>query len=330
MKNKMTDNNSLPKITCIGGGTGLSTMLRGLKHYSPNLTAIVTVTDDGGGSGILRSELAMPPPGDIRNCLLALSNTEPTMKKLLDYRFSVGTLKGQSFGNLFLAAMYGISSSFDEAVAKMADVLAITGRVLPVTNENIWLTARFADGTRVFGESNINYAKLQKGCRITSVSLSPKHPKALPESIKAIENADILVFGPGSLYTSIIPNLLVDGITDAASRCKGTKIYVSNLMTQPGETEGYTVSDHVSALLIHSGCKLVDYCIVNSNSVPDSMVKKYKLEGSAPVKCDSDIMAKLGVKVIPAPISMANEYFRHDSKALAEVIMDIYRHSRKE
>lgn len=326
----MNDLNYSPKITCIGGGTGLSTMLRGLKRFSPNITAIVTVTDDGGGSGVLRNELAMPPPGDIRNCLLALSNTEPTMSKLLNYRFSGGSLKGQSFGNLFLAAMHGISSSFDEAVTKMADVLAITGRVLPVTNENVWLTARFADGSRIFGESNINYAKLRKGCRITNVALSPKHPKALPESIKAIEEADILVLGPGSLYTSIIPNLLVDGITDAICRCKGTKIYVSNLMTQPGETEGYTVSDHVSALLMHSGCKLIDYCIVNSNSAPENIVKKYKLEGSTEVKCDYEVLAKLGMKVVKAPISLSHEHYRHDPMALASVIINTYRNNTKE
>ena len=324
------NNNTAPKITCIGGGTGLSTMLRGLKRFSPNITAIVTVTDDGGGSGVLRNELAMPPPGDIRNCLLALSNTEPTMSKLLNYRFTSGHLKGQSFGNLFLAAMHGISGSFDEAVAKMADVLAITGKVLPVTNENVWLTARFADGSQIFGESNINYAKLRKGCRITNVALSPNHPKALPESIQAIEEADILVLGPGSLYTSVIPNLLVDGITDAICRCKGAKIYVSNLMTQPGETEGYTVSDHVSALLMHSGCKLIDYCIVNSNPAPEDIVKKYKREGSQEVKCDYDVLAKLGVKVVRAPISRVREHYRHEPLALAAVIMNIYKNNHKE
>jgi len=322
--------NKSPKITCIGGGTGLSTMLRGLKGFSQNITAIVTVTDDGGGSGILRSELEMPPPGDIRSCLLALSNTEPTLSKLLNYRFTGGSLKGQSFGNLFLAAMYGISGSFDEAVTKMADVLAITGRVLPVTNENVWLTAHFADGSRIFGESNINYAKLKKRCRITSVALAPKHPKALPESIKAIEEADILVLGPGSLYTSVIPNLLVDGVTDAICRCKGTKVYVCNLMTQPGETEDYTVSDHLSALLMHSGCKLVDYCIVNSNTAPSNIVKKYKKEGSREVRCDYETLAKLGVKAVSAPISLSHEHYRHDPAALAAVIMDIYKNSAKE
>ena len=323
-------NNTAPKITCIGGGTGLSTMLRGLKRVSPNITAIVTVTDDGGGSGVLRNELSMPPPGDIRNCLLALSNTEPTMAKLLNYRFTGGHLKGQSFGNLFLAAMHGISGSFDEAVSKMADVLAITGKVLPVTNENVWLTAKFADGSTIFGESNINYAKLRKGCRITSVSLSPEHPKALPESIQAIKESDIIVLGPGSLYTSIIPNLLVDGITDAICSCKGTKIYISNLMTQPGETEGYTVSDHVAALLTHAHCKLVDYCIVNSASASAEIQKKYKKEGSTEVKCDSDVMAKLGIKVVKAPISLSHEHFRHNPLALASVIMDIHKNNQKE
>ncbi len=322
--------NNSPKITCIGGGTGLSTMLRGLKGISQNITAIVTVTDDGGGSGVLRSELEMPPPGDIRNCLLALSNTEPTLSKLLNYRFTGGSLKGQSFGNLFLAAMHGISGSFDEAVSKMADVLAITGKVLPVTNENVWLTAHFADGSIIFGESNINYAKLKKRCRITSVALAPKHPKALPESIKAIEEADILVLGPGSLYTSVIPNLLVDGVTDAICHCKGIKVYICNLMTQPGETEDYTVSDHLSALLMHSGCKLVDYCIVNSNTAPSSILKKYKKEGSCEVKCDYETLAKLGIKVVSAPISLSQEHYRHDPEALTSVIMELYKNNMKE
>lgn len=317
--------NSSPKVVCIGGGTGLSTMLRGLKLFTSDITAIVTVADDGGGSGVLRSELSMPPPGDIRNCLLALSNAEPTMEKLLNYRFSSGTLKGQSFGNLFLAAMYGISSSFDEAVSKTADVLAITGRVLPVTNENIWLSARFADGSWVFGESNIYQAKLNKGCRITSVSLMPKHPAALFESVRAIEEADILILGPGSLYTSIIPNLLVDGITDAICRCCGVKIYVCNLMTQPGETEYYTASDHVLALFSHSGCKLFDTCVVNSFPPPPALAEKYSFEGAKEVRCDADALKKLGVEVVRAPIATADRHFRHNPAALASTIFQIYR-----
>ena len=320
------NNNSknAPKIVCIGGGTGLSTMLRGLKLYSPNITAIVAVTDDGGGSGVLRSELSMPDPGDIRNCLLALSNAEPTLEKLLNYRFSSGSLTGQSFGNLFIAAMNGISSSFDEAVSKSAEVLDITGRVLPVTNENVWLKAHFSDDSWVFGESNIYYAKMSKGCRITNVSLSPKHPAALYQSVRAIEEADIIVFGPGSLYTSIIPNLMVDGITDAICRCNGLKIYVCNLMTQQGETEDYTVSDHVAALFLHAGCSIFDTCIVNSGHPPEDILEKYRLEGAKEVVCDTDALKKLGVRAVSAPIASANVQYRHNPSALADTIFHLY------
>ena len=201
-----------PKIVALGGGTGLSTMLRGLKEYTKNITAIVTVTDDGGGSGVLRQDLGMPPPGDIRNCLLALANTEPVMGELLGYRFTEGILKGQSFGNLFLAALNEISPSFDVAVRRMSEVLAITGRVLPVTNENVVLEAEFENCAQVVGESKIFQCKKQQDCRIRRVRLQPRHPQALQESLEAIRAADLILLGPGSLYTSIIPNLLVDGI----------------------------------------------------------------------------------------------------------------------
>ena len=192
-------------------------MLRGLKRYSRNITAIVTVADDGGGSGMLREDLGILPPGDIRNCIMALANTEPTMEELLQYRFTEGSLAGQSFGNLFLAAMNGISGSFDEAVHRMGEVLAITGRVLPVTNENIHLEAEFANGSRVLGESKIFYAKKINDCRIKQVRLVPERPKALPESLEAIRQADLILMGPGSLYTSIIPNFLVEGISQAVA-----------------------------------------------------------------------------------------------------------------
>ena len=204
-----------PRIAAIGGGHGLSSMLRGLKRYTKYITAIVTVADDGGGSGMLREDLGMLPPGDIRNCIMALANTEPTMEQLLNYRFTEGSLTGQSFGNLFLAAMNGISGSFDEAVQRMGDVLAITGRVLPVTNQNVYLEAEFDNGSRTLGESKIFYAKKINDCRIRQVRLVPEHPQALQDSIDAILQADIIVIGPGSLYTSIIPNFLVDGICEA-------------------------------------------------------------------------------------------------------------------
>ena len=242
-----------PRIAAIGGGHGLSAMLRGLKAYTRDITAIVTVADDGGGSGMLREDLGMLPPGDIRNCIMALANTEPTMQQLLNYRFTDGSLAGQSFGNLFLAAMNGISGSFDEAVHRMGDVLAITGRVLPVTNQDVRLEAEFHDGSRILGESKIFYAKKINNSRIRKVRLVPERPAALPESVRAIREADIVVIGPGSLYTSIIPNFLVSGIADAVRQSRALKIYVLNIMTQDGETDGYDADDHVRAILEHAG-----------------------------------------------------------------------------
>ena len=229
-------------IVAIGGGHGLSAMLRGLKRYTKYITAIVTVADDGGGSGMLREDLGMLPPGDIRNCIMSLANTEPTMQKLLNYRFTEGSLAGQSFGNLFLAAMNGISGSFDEAVHRMGDVLAITGRVLPVTNQNVHLEAEFDNGSRCLGESKIFYAKKLNDCRIWKIRLVPEHPQPLPDALEAIADADVIVLGPGSLYTSIIPNFLVDGISEAVSRARALKCYVLNIMTQDGETDGYIPS----------------------------------------------------------------------------------------
>ena len=240
------------KIAAIGGGHGLSGMLRGLKQLTSDVTAIVTVADDGGGSGMLREDLGILPPGDIRECILALSNTEPTMEKLLHYRFTEGSLAGQSFGNLFLAAMNGISSSFDEAVHKMGDVLAITGTVLPVTTSNVHLEAEFESGDRTIGESKIFYAKKINNSRIKQIRLLPKDPPALPETLEAIRRADIIVIGPGSLYTSIIPNFLVQGVADAVAQSNAMRIYVMNIMTQDGETEGYTAYEHIQALLRHA------------------------------------------------------------------------------
>ena len=214
-----------PKIVAVGGGTGLSTMLRGLKKYTRNLTAIVTVADNGGGSGALRNDLGMPPPGDIRHCMEALANTEPIMETLLTYRFPEGVLAGQSFGNLILAALNGITGSFEEAVTEMSHVLAITGRVIPVTSADVQLEAVFENDARVVGESQIAAFKREQDCRIHHVHLIPRNPKATPAALEAIGEADLILLGPGSLYTSVIPNLLVEGVAQALARAEAPKIY---------------------------------------------------------------------------------------------------------
>jgi len=314
-----------PRIVAIGGGHGLSTMLRGLKLYSKQITAIVTVADDGGGSGVLREDLGILPPGDIRNCLIALANTEPAMEELLQYRFEEGSLAGQSFGNLFLAAMNGISDSFEEAVRRMGEVLAITGRVLPVTNENIHLEAVFENGSRCLGESKIFYAKKVNDCRIRQVRLVPEHPKALPASLEAIREADLIVMGPGSLYTSIIPNFLVDGISEAVADSKALKILIMNIMSQDGETEGYTGADHVRALLRHGLPGIVDLCIVNSRQLDAEVLRPYHEEGVGMLELDEEGIASFGIGVRKYELATGTRYIRHDHQALAKAIMEVYR-----
>ncbi len=315
-----------PRIAAIGGGTGLSTMLRGLKHVSPRITAIVTVADNGGGSGVLRQELGMPPPGDVRNCLQALANTEPTMEALLAYRFREGTLRGQSFGNLFLAALTDMCGSFDQAVSRMSDVLAITGRVLPVTNEDVQLIADFDDGATVVGESEIAEYKKGESRRIRRVYLSPERPAALPECLEAIARADLVLLGPGSLYTSVIPNLLVDGVAQAIHDSKAAKVYVMNLMTQDGETEGYTAQDHVRALFDHGGDGLFDHCLINNMPIPPAALELYRREGAAPIAVDATALARMGVRADFAPVAdHSRGLVRHDPMALAEAVIDLYR-----
>jgi len=311
-----------PRVVAIGGGNGLSTLLRGLKLYTEHITAIVTVADDGGGSGALRRDLGILPPGDIRNCLEALANVEPMMSQLMHYRFTEGALTGQSFGNLFLAALNGISPSFDKAVAGMSQVLAITGQVLPVTTENVILGAEFENGSSVIGESRISYCKKKQNCRIRRVYLLPSRPKALPAVLDALENADMIVLAPGSLYTSIIPNLLVDGVADAIIRSKALKIYTCNVMTQEGETEGYTVSDHIRALFKHSYPGLFSVCLANSAPVPTGICRLYAKEGAAPLVCDTEKCEQLGVRVVQRPIAaVENNFVRHNPGHLARELM---------
>lgn len=317
---------SQPSIVVIGGGTGLSNMLRGLKLKTSKLTAIVTMADDGGSSGKLRDELGMLPPGDVRNCLQALANTEPTMELLLGYRFSEGVLKGQSLGNLFLAALNDISGSFSEAVRKMSEVLAITGKVLPVTTEDVRLMALFDDGTEVFGESKITEHKKHSDRRITKVALIPENPTAHKASVEAIEEAELIVLGPGSLYTSIIPNLITDGIAQAIESSKAIKIYVLNVTTQDGETEGYAASDHVRALFEHSGRKLFSLCLANSTPLPEDVALRYKQEGASQTLVDLEKLEALGVETLMRPmLDCSAGLARHDPIRLAEEIMAIYR-----
>jgi len=313
-----------PKIVVVGGGTGLSTMLRGLKLYSSNLTALVTVADDGGGSGVLREDLGMLPPGDIRNCILALADTEPIMQKLLQYRFQDGMLKGQSFGNLFLAAMDGISDSFEEAVKKMSDVLAVTGKVLPITLDDVRLCAETDDGNTILGESNIGHRSLDDKSRINRVFLNQPNVKPLSEAIEALMEADIVVLGPGSLYISIIPNLLVDGVCDALQKTKAIIVYVCNVMTQPSETEGYTLGDHIKAIESHSKKGLIDYCVVNTSSIPDELRERYLKDGAELVKIDSDIVDKMEIEIITGDFkAVNNNLVRHDSNKLAKKIIEL-------
>lgn len=315
-----------PKIVVVGGGTGLSVLLRGLKKYTSNITAIVTVADDGGGSGVLRQEMGMLPPGDIRNCMMALAEAEPVITDLINYRFTEGSLKGQSFGNLFLAAMTGISPNFETAVQKMSDVLNVRGRVLPVTVEDVDLEATLVDGQVVRGESTIPEVAKEHNCRIGHISLVPADVSPLPEAIKAIEEADLIVLGPGSLYTSIMPNLLVKGIPEAINKAKAPTVYVCNIMTQSYETFGHSAYDHYMAIINHTHKDLVDYCIVNSTKISKEKAEKYQSECSMQVEIDREKFAKAQVELIEADlINPEDTLARHDNDKLARLIIDIYR-----
>lgn len=312
-----------PKIVVIGGGTGLSTMLRGLKYYTSNITAIVTVGDDGGGSGDLREDLGMLPPGDIRNCILALADTEPLMEDLLQYRFKDGRLKNQSFGNLFLAAMAGISDNFEEAVQKMSSVLAVTGKVIPVTLDNMQLVARLQNGKTVIGESQIPEEAVRQNSKIEELKIIPEDAKALKEALTALKEADAIVMGPGSLYTSITSNLLVKDIARGVRRSNALKIYISNIMTQPGETTGFKVSDHLKVLHKYGGKDIVDYVIVNTGEITDELKEKYHKDGAELVKVDEECINNMGIKIVGENlVKIKNNTVKHDSDKLAEVLAD--------
>lgn len=309
-----------PKVVAIGGGTGLSTLLHGLKQYTNNITAIVTVADDGGSSGRIREQFGILPPGDIRNCLVALAEAEPMMRDLFQFRFGEGSeLEGHNFGNLFITAMTKLTGDFEKAVKESSRVLAIRGQVIPSTLNKVVLVAEYQDGSRTEGEAQIP----QKGVPIKNVFLKPADSQATPEAVRAISAADVIVLGPGSLYTSILPNLLIKGITDALAVSRAPKIYVCNVMTQYGETDGYSAQDHLSTVISHAKRRIVDYVIVNTAPIPENLSAKYKGEKSAPIKNDADKIRKAGYKVIEDRIVEAGDVVRHDSNKLAQIIISL-------
>lgn len=317
--------NKGPQIVVLGGGTGLSTMLRVLKKYPTRLTAIVTVADDGGSSGRIREELGILPPGDIRNTLAALADTEPLMEQLFQYRFHWGQgLEGHSFGNLFIAAMTDITGDFELAIKESSRVLAVRGQVLPSTLQEVRLQAVYSDGTTVTGESLIP----QAGKKIEQVEILPKDCTPVPEAVQAIQNADLIILGPGSLYTSVLPNLLVSEITEAIKNSKAPKVYVCNVMTQPGETDGYSAADHVQAIVDHVGKEVIDYVIVNSAAVPQPLQEKYAAEGAYPVEADTERIKQMGFKPVARPLISLTDLVRHDPDDLAKCILDIVWRSR--
>ncbi|MBP3967110.1 MULTISPECIES: gluconeogenesis factor YvcK family protein [Paenibacillus] len=309
-----------PRIVVIGGGTGLSVMLRGLKEKPLDITAIVTVADDGGSSGILRNELQMPPPGDIRNVLIALADVEPLLSDLLQYRFNSGNgLAGHSLGNLMLAAMTDISGDFVSGVRMLSKVLAVRGRVLPAAGEAIVLKAETVDGTIITGESNIPKA----GQAIKRVFIEPADVEPLEEAVEAIREADAILIGPGSLYTSIIPNLLVPKLAQAIVDSNAVKMFVCNVMTQPGETDNYSVSDHLAAVHAHIGHHLFDYVIVNDGEIPEQVQNKYAERGAKAVHLDLEEVKRRGYEVIADRLVLFRTYLRHDAARLSHHIYQL-------
>ncbi|WP_075619842.1 gluconeogenesis factor YvcK family protein [Paenisporosarcina indica] len=315
------------RIVIIGGGTGLSTLLRGLKKFPIDITAIVTVADDGGSSGRLRDDYDIPPPGDIRKVMAALSDVEPLVEEMFQYRFSQSEdLAGHSLGNLMLTALTDITGDFSHAIREMSRVLNVHGTILPAANQRITLHAELEDGTIVTGESKIPTYKQ----RIQRVFLTPNDVEPLPDTIKAIQKADLLVFGPGSLYTSILPNLLVQGIQKAILQSKAPNVYICNLMTQAGETHNYSAADHVRALMVHMGAPFIHTILLNTDEVPLSVQKIYEQEQSRPVSYDESQLKKLGITVVKKDIATIQDgAIRHEATKVAEWLVH-YAEDREE
>ena len=332
----------------MGGGTGLSTLLRGLKRFvatpgAPNgldrrnraspiqppcgntpclireLSAVVTVTDDGGSSGRLREDLKMLPPGDVRNCMVALSEDEHLLSRLFQYRFEQGDLQGHSFGNLFVAALSGITGDFAQAVQMSSQILATRGRIYPATTANATLSAQMDDGSVVRGETNITASRRS----IVELMLEPPDAQPMPETLEAIAAADLITLGPGSLYTSLITNLLVRGISEAIAASRATRVYVCNLMTQANESLGLTAAQHIEKILDHAGAQIFDYALINTAPIEAATVEQYAAEGQAPIEADLDRIRELGVEPITGNFVHEGEVLRHGYEAVAEAVLQL-------
>lgn len=309
-----------PRIVTVGGGTGLSVLLQGLKEYTSNIAAVVTVADDGGSSGRIRQQFDILPPGDIRNCLVALADAPTLMQELFQFRFdSASELSGHSFGNLFITVMTKLTGDFEKAVKESSKVLAIRGQVIPSTLNKISLVAKYKDGSTQEGETAIPNKKRQ----ITNIYLNPPDVQGTPDAIKAISEAQAIILGPGSLYTSVIPNLLIKEIREAILASSALKIYISNVMTQPGETDGYSAYEHIKAIIEHSSPKIIDYCVVNSRLISQELREKYQQDNSFPVLVDLDKIRHAGYRVIEGDLINTLDYVRHDSGKLAKIVMDL-------
>ena len=320
------------RVVAMGGGTGLSTLLRGLRRHvaAPgqsgerpetlvsDLAAVVTVTDDGGSSGRLREEFNMLPPGDLRNCMVALSEEEDLLSRLFSHRFRTGRiLKGHTLGNLFVAALMEATGDFALAIQLSSKILATRGRIYPATTANTKLVARMDDGTLVRGETRISASKR----RIVELMLDPPKPAPLPETLDAIARADLITVGPGSLYTSLITNLLVDGIADALKQARGMRVYVCNLMTQPNESLGLTAADHIERIYDHTGAPVFDCALVHTAAFSPATLARYAREGAGPIQADIARIERLGVRVIPGNFAQEDSVVRHNANHVTETLL---------
>ena len=332
-------------MVAIGGGTGLSTLLRGLKRFvTPppgvpfpsdsrckdvpcvlsDLVAVVTVTDDGGSSGRLREGFKMLPPGDVRNCMVALSEDEHTLSRLFQHRFGKGDLEGHSFGNLFLAALTEISGDFAQAVQTSSQILATRGKIFPSTLQNATLAAEMDDGSIVRGETAITASNRS----IMELMLEPADAAPMPETLEAIAKADMITLGPGSLYTSLITNLLVRGIPEALSKAKGTRVYICNLMTQANESLGLSASQHIEKIFLHAGQRIFDYALINTAPIRPATLEQYAAEGQAPIEADLERVRALGVEPITGNFLHEGDVLRHDYDRVAEAVLKLSLRSR--